>query len=123
MKAWHKLCMGLVACAGFTTSGCAQAPVAGGAAAAAPAGGAAAAAPAAAAPPAPQGFDFIRKCQEQKDICLRKFCATPLGQMFNSMMAPATAFSGGLIYSCCPTVPSKEELAASAGGEGGAAGA
>jgi hypothetical protein len=115
MKTWHMLCMGLLAALMGSPRLWGQVP----AVPAAPAGAAAAAAAAApaaagAAGEATKGFAFVRKFQEQCDICKRKICATPLGEFINNMTMPLSALSGGLIPPCCPTAPSAEELAGAA---------
>lgn len=106
----------------------AQVPGAGGAgagAAAAPAAGGATAAPAAgAAAPGAAGAaqgGFLTKFCAFLDECKRKCCATPCGQMINSMIMPAAAFTGGVIPGFCPTTPSQKELEEE--GVGGAAAA
>ena len=82
---------------------------------AAPAAPAAAgAAGAAGAGDAAKGFGFIKKFQDQKDICCRKLCETTLGQLINNMIKPMSAMSGGIIPPCCPETPSADELAAAA---------
>ncbi len=48
--------------------------------------------------------------QEQREFCRRKICRTPAGQLIGRLMAPVTAFSGGVIPPFCPTVPSVAEL-------------
>ena len=72
----------------------AQAP-----AAAAPA--AAAAAPAAAAP-AGNIWSKICLTPEQKAACKAKLCASPIVQLLGGALAPARAFSGGLVPRFCP---------------------
>ena len=75
----------------------AQAPA--GAAAAAPAG-----APAVAAPAAPAGNIWSKICltPEQKEACKKKLCASPIVQLLGGALAPARAFSGGLLPPFCP---------------------
>jgi hypothetical protein len=48
--------------------------------------------------------------QEQREFCRRKICRTPAGQLIGRLMAPVSAFSGGVIPPFCPTVPSVAEL-------------
>ncbi len=48
--------------------------------------------------------------QEQREFCRRKICRTPAGQLLGRLMAPVSAFSGGVIPPFCPTVPSVAEL-------------
>jgi hypothetical protein len=48
--------------------------------------------------------------QEQREFCRRKICRTPAGQLIGRLMAPVSAFSGGVIPPFCPTVPSIAEL-------------
>lgn len=113
MKTWPLFFAGLLASVMLTSSVFAQVP-------AAPATPAAAAAAAPAAPAgaagasgaASQGFPFCQKCAAQCKICSAWFCQTPLGQLFNNAMMPMSAISGGLLTSCCPTVPSAADLAA-----------
>jgi hypothetical protein len=53
---------------------------------------------------------------DQLAKCKASFCAHPIGQMINSMMAPLTLYSGGLITPCCPPndQPNPADLAAGA---------
>jgi hypothetical protein len=85
-------------------------PAAGGAGAASSAanGGAAAGAAPGAAAAAP---GFFKKCCMALDECRRKCCATPAGQMINSMTAPLSSFTGGIIPPFCPLMPSAADLA------------
>ena len=48
--------------------------------------------------------------QEQREFCRRKICRTPAGQLLGRLMAPVSAFSGGIIPPFCPIVPSIAEL-------------
>lgn len=48
--------------------------------------------------------------QEQREFCRRKICRTPAGQLLGRLMAPVSAFSGGIIPPFCPIVPSVAEL-------------
>ncbi|MBL8800308.1 MAG: hypothetical protein JNM56_40890 [Planctomycetia bacterium] len=106
MKVWPYVGTGLLALLGVTPVAAQVPGVPAGAAAPAVATPAAAAGVAA----TPRGFEFIRKCQEQKELCKRKLCESTLGQLLNNSMKPMTAFTGGLIPPCCPTTPSVEEL-------------
>lgn len=85
----------------------------------------AAAAPAAATPAAGAAGaaqpGFLARCCAFIDECKRKCCATPCGMLINSMIAPATAFTGGVLPGFCPTTPSQKELEEE--GVGGAAAA
>jgi hypothetical protein len=83
----------------WATAAFGQVPAAGGAAAA----GAPAAADAAAKP------TFCEKFEKCIDKFRRKLCATPIGQMLNSLTKPLTAATGGIIPGFCPGKPSEEE--------------
>ncbi len=48
--------------------------------------------------------------QEQREFCRRKICRTPAGALLGRLMAPVSAFSGGIIPPFCPIVPSIAEL-------------
>lgn len=65
-----------------------------------------------AVPGAPQNIWsklFPTKAQLQQ--CKQDFCNHPIGKMFNTMMLPMTAFSGGLISPCCPPdAPNPDDL-------------
>ncbi len=54
--------------------------------------------------------------------CKAKFCASPLGSLSNNALGPYSTLTGGLIPTCCPTVPSDAAIAAlaAAGGPNGA---
>lgn len=103
MKVWPYVGTGLIALLGVTPRAAAQVP-------GLPAAPAAAAPVVAGAGSATQGFAFIAKCQEQKEICKRKLCETTFGQLINNSLKPMSALSGGLIPPCCPTTPSQAEL-------------
>ena len=62
---------------------------------------AAAAAPAAAAP-AGNIWSKICLTPEQKAACKAKLCASPIVQLLGGALAPARAFSGGLVPRFCP---------------------
>jgi len=64
---------------------------------------------------------ILMRCCAALEECKRKCCATPLGAMINGMIAPASAITGGVIPSFCPTVPGAKDLAEP--GVGGAAAA
>lgn len=113
MQTQSKYVSGLLALIVLATQLRAQVPAVPGAAAAPAATAAPAAAPAAVGD-AGKGFAFIRKCQEQKELCKRKLCETVFGQFLNNMTKPMTLMTGGLIPPCCPETPSAEELAAAA---------
>ena len=85
-----------------------------------PAGVTPGAAPPPAAGVAPKAGFFARLCAGL-DACRRKICATPAGQLINSMTKPVTAFSGGVIPPFCPIMPSAKDLEKA--GVGGAAAA
>jgi len=58
------------------------------------------------------------KCEQLR----QDFCDHPMGQMFNTMMTPFTAFSGGLISPCCPPdEPNPDDLLKSSEDPAGAA--
>lgn len=57
-----------------------------------------------------------------KAYCKARICASPLGALLNSMLAPASAFSGGIIPQCCPpNAPNPADLAKPADSAEGAA--
>jgi hypothetical protein len=99
----------------------AQAPAVGGAGAGAgAANGTAATAATAAAAEAKPGF--FKKCCDALEECKRKLCKTAAGQLLNSMTAPVSAMTGGVIPSFCPIMPSAKDLLKE-GTEGAAANA
>ena len=50
--------------------------------------------------------------------CKAKLCASPVGTMLNSTLMPFSSMTGGLIPTCCPTVPSDAQVAALAAAGG-----
>lgn len=76
-------------------------------------------APGPAAPVPPKTlWGFLGLGKEQKEFCLRKLCAKPIGQLLNNSFAPISTLSGGLISGFCPKTPTIADLA-----DGGAVGA
>ena len=109
---WRGVCAaGLVAVAGAGGQG--QVPLGappppGAAVATATAGpGGAATATAAAAPKA----GFLKRLCIGLEECKRKLCKTPAGAMLNSMVAPVSGLTGGIIPPFCPLIPSAADLA------------
>jgi hypothetical protein len=109
MRQWKSWTLGLLACAGLTSALWAQIP----AAPVVPAGPVVAAPVAAAPAAAPANLWTFLCCPPGKlEACKAKFCACPLGQLINQMMAPAAALSGGIIGNCCPpNAPNPADLA------------
>jgi hypothetical protein len=69
-------------------------------------------APGPAAPTPPRTlWGFLGLGKEQKEFCLRKLCAKPIGQLINNGFAPLSTLSGGLISGFCPKTPSIADLA------------
>jgi hypothetical protein len=97
--------------------GAAAAPTGGGTAAGTNGGATAATAAAADAKP---GF-FMKACAALEE-CKRKLCKTAAGQLLNSMTAPISTMTGGVIPSFCPVMPSAKDLLKE-GTEGAAANA
>ncbi len=93
-----------VATAPAQTGGGAAAPTGGGATA----NGAAGPATAAAAEAKP---GFFKRCCQALDDCKRKLCKTAAGQLLNSMTAPVSTLTGGVIPSFCPIMPNAADLA------------
>jgi hypothetical protein len=110
MKTWRKYLAALAACGGMTPVAWAQVP-------AAPAAPAVAGAPAAA--PAGTIWDKLGLSHDSLAKCKEKFCGSPLGQLVNNGLKPASALTGGIL-GCCPDMPTAAQLAA-AGAEGDAA--
>lgn len=79
-------------------------------------GGSALGAPAAAAPRTIWSFFGLSKANLA--ACRTKLCASPLGQMANSMAMPLSGMTGGLFPSICPTVPTDAQVAALAAASG-----
>lgn len=72
----------------------------------------------AAAPAQPKTiWSFLGISCDKLRECHRKCCRTQIGQLWSSMLAPARAFSGGLIPEWCPSVPTAEDLARMKPGE------
>jgi hypothetical protein len=120
MKKWMALGLGLALSAGLTPRLGAQipggaVPAAGGAAAAA-GGAAGAAGGAAGAAGGATGMvgGFLGQLMALNAACKDKLCASPLGALLTNSLAPVSALSGGLISSCCPTVPTDAAIAAAA---------
>jgi hypothetical protein len=67
-------------------------------------------------------FGFFGLSKANLAGCKQKLCASPYGSLLNNGLAPYSTLSGGLIPTCCPTVPSASDLAALAakGGPNGA---
>ncbi len=61
-------------------------------------------APAAPAAQPPNIWDMLCPRADQKAACKAKICNCPLGQLFNNMLAPAGAMTGGILGPCCPTI-------------------
>ncbi len=120
MKRWKICCGSLVLVAGLAPAAYAQLPAAAPAAAGVPA--AAAGVPVAAAPAAPTAnlWTFLCLPPEKKAACKAKLCNSPLGQMLNNSLRPASAMTGGLVPSLCPVV-SAADLAKPADSPAGAA--
>jgi hypothetical protein len=83
----------------------------------------AAAAPAAAAAGGGNIWSKICLTDEQKAKCKAHLCASPLVQLLGGMLAPARAFSGGLMKPICPgpLTPNPADLAKPADSAEGAA--
>jgi hypothetical protein len=57
-------------------------------------------------------WQFLGLSCEQHEARKDKCCKTPLGQLLNNALKPATMFSGGIIPPMCPPVPSATDMAA-----------
>lgn len=68
-------------------------------------------------------WSFLLPTQQQKQALCTCICASPLGQMVNSMLKPASLFSGGLVPTICPgpNRPNPADLAKPADSAEGAA--
>ncbi len=112
MRQWKSYALGLLASAGLGSVLLAQIP-------APPVVPVApvAAAPLVAAPAAPAAapanlWTFLCPGPDKLAACHAKYCACPLGQLINSMLAPAAALSGGILGNCCPpNAPNPADLA------------
>src|SRR5262245_39055145 len=100
MKTWHKFCTGLAAIASMTPSLSAQPPVA----------------PPPTAAPATvvvaERKGFLTQLMDAKANCKKKICDSPFGTFLNNAMLPVSAFSGGMLGPCCPTIPTQADLKA-----------
>lgn len=113
-KKWLFSLAGLAALAGQAASQVQLPPAAGFAGAGLPG-----VAPGPAAPVPPKTlWGFLGLGKEQKEFCLRKLCAKPIGQLLNNGIAPLSMLSGGLVSPFCPKTPTIADLA-----DGGAVGA
>jgi hypothetical protein len=124
MRFWKASVAGLLTLAGIALSAHAQIPTAPpipGAAASGVGTSAISSAAGAAQPKTLWSFFGITKANCA--ICKEKFCASNLGMMVNNMMGPVGAISGGMLGSCCPTVPTAKQLQDIANGPGGPNGA
>ncbi len=106
MKPWNLVCTGLVMTAALASDALAQ----GLPAITPPPGLAIAPQPPpvnAPAPPAalpPNIWDQLMPRADQKAACKAKICNSRIGQLFNNMLTPIGAFSGGILGPCCPTI-------------------
>lgn len=121
MRTKHWSIGAVMALAVFGASG-ARAQVTGGGVAAPTTGGATAATGATAAAGAEAAPGFFKKACMALEECKRKLCLTAAGQLINSMTAPISAMTGGVIPPFCPIMPSAKDLAKE-GTEGAAANA
>src|SRR5437588_8836439 len=53
-------------------------------------------------------WSFLCMTPEQKAAKKDKFCSSPLGQLINNSLAPASALTGGVLGGCCPPVSPKD---------------
>ncbi|HMP01494.1 MAG TPA: hypothetical protein PKC45_03230 [Gemmatales bacterium] len=112
MKPWMRCAVSLVVLMGLVAHLQAQLPGMGGGPAAAPAAAAGATqAVGQAAGSTRTLWDFLGCGPEAKERCLRRFCECPLGGLFNNMLLPMGAFTGGMLGPICPTMPSAADLA------------
>jgi hypothetical protein len=124
MKLRQTYLLALLACLGVTPGLWAQIPAAPVVPIAPVAAAPVAAAPVAAAPPAPAPanlWSFLCPDLAKLAACKAMFCASPLGQLVNGMLAPASALSGGIINCCPPNLPNAADLAKPADTPAGAA--
>jgi hypothetical protein len=56
-------------------------------------------------------WDKLGCSWEAKDECKRRLCALPIGQLFNNMLLPMGAMTGGILGPCCPPVDPKKLVA------------
>jgi hypothetical protein len=114
MRQWRRYSLGLALLAGLTSHLQAQDGGLG-----APPPPTIAAAPA--APPTNNLWSFLCPTPEQTAACKAKLCATPIVQLMSNSLAPASAFTGGIIGSCCPTIDPADLLKDPGSAEGAAA--
>lgn len=66
-------------------------------------------------------WSFLCMTPEQRAACRQKICDCPLGQLLNNSLAPATAFTGGLVPPLCPPVDPRDLMKPPDSAEGAAA--
>ena len=88
-------------------------------------GGAGAAAPAAGAAAQPTTiWNSLGLSSSSLQACQAKICASPIGQMLNSLgSGPVASMTGGFLPSLCPPAPNASQIAAMQGQPGGASAA
>jgi hypothetical protein len=55
---------------------------------------------------------FLTQLMDAKANCKKKICDSPFGTFLNNAMLPVSAFSGGMLGPCCPTIPTQADLKA-----------
>src|SRR5262245_15393523 len=66
-------------------------------------------------------WSFLCPTPEQKAAKKEKFCRSTIGRVFNQMLLPASAFTGGLVGGCCPAALPSDLMKPPDSAEGAAA--